>query len=161
MKKKWLILSILIFLLAVISLTVNAQDPNLELTPATQTVNQGSQVTINVEVEDVANLQGANITLNFDALNLQYAACADGGFIPNATILVQSVDNTNGSVTISGAGLGEGSYASGSGTIMTVTFDTMDTGTTDITFENTTLRDNNDDDITHTSGSGCSVTINN
>jgi len=48
----------------------------------------------------------------------------------------------------------------GSGTIMTVTFDTIASGSTNITLGATDLRDNNNVSITHTTGSGCSVTIN-
>jgi membrane-bound ClpP family serine protease len=120
----------------------------------------GNQATINVVVEDVTDLRGANITLNFDASKLQYALSAPGGFIPSAVLMVKSLDNTNGTVTLDIAGLGASAYASGTGTIITVSFYTIATGNADITFGTTTLRDKDNVDITHTKGSGCSVTIN-
>lgn len=138
---------------------VSVDLPNLKLTPASQTVALNKQVTINVVVEDVTNLQGASITLNFDATKLQYKSRADGEFIPNATIQIPNLDNDNGIVTLDIAGLGLGSYNSGTGTIMTVTFSTASKGKTDITLNSTQLRDNNNDEIPHTKGSGCSVTI--
>ena len=147
-------------MLVIFNLTVTAEATNLELTPATQSVNAGSQATINVVVEDVINLQGANIILNFDAAKLQYTDSDDGSFIPNDTLLVQNIDNINGSVTLDIAGLGAGSYASGTAPIMTVTFNTIAPGDANITFETTLLRDNNNDPIIHTTGSGCSVTVN-
>jgi len=131
--------------------------PNLKLTPSSQTVSQGSQVTIDVVVENVTELRGARVVLNYDASKLQYSSSTAGSFIPNATLLANA---TNGSVTLDIAGLGATSYASGTGTIITVVFDTIDTGNTNITFGTTTLRDKDNDTITHTKSSGCSVNIN-
>jgi len=135
---------------------------NLKLTSSSQTVTQGSQVTIDVVVEDVTDLRGANIILNFDATKLQYSSSDDGDFIPNDTLQEKSIDNTNGSITLDIAGLGTSGYHSGigSGTIMTVTFDTIASGSSDITFGTTQLRDLDNQPIYHTTSSGCSVTIN-
>jgi len=160
MKQKYLLLTmiILIFLFSTTSLSVLAVTPNLELTPSTQSVTVGNQANINVVVGDVTDLRGANIVLNFDASKLQYVSSADGGFIPSATLLEQSIDNTNGNVTLDIAGLGASAYASGSGTIMTVVLERVVTGDTNITFGSTTLRDKDNITITHTKGSGCLIT---
>jgi hypothetical protein len=49
----------------------------------------------------------------------------------------------------------------GTGTIIIVVFDTIATASpTNITFGSTTLRDKDNITISHTKGSGCSVTIN-
>ena len=160
MKQRYLLLSmiLLVFLISTTSLSVLAVAPNLELTPPTQSVTVGNQANINVEVEEVINLRGANITLNFNASKLQYVSSADGGFIPNATLLEQSIDNTNGSVTLDIAGLGASAYASGTGTIMTVVFERIADGDANITFGSTTLRDKDNITITHTKGNGCLIT---
>ena len=132
---------------------------NLKLTPDSQSVTLGSQATLSVVVEGVTDLKGASVTLNFDASKLQYSSSSAGGFIPNATLMDSS---TNGSVTLDIAGLGASGYHSGigAGTIMTVKFDTIDTGNTNITFGTTILRDKDNITITHTKSSGCLVTIN-
>ncbi len=132
---------------------------NLKLTPDSQSVTLGSQATISVVVEGVTDLRGASVTLNFDASKLQYSSSSAGSFIPNATLMYSS---TSSSVTLDIAGLGASGYHSdiGTGTIMTVKFDTIDTGNTNITFGTTILRDKDNITITHTKGSGCSVTIN-
>jgi hypothetical protein len=133
--------------------------PNLKLTPCPQTVTLGNQVTINIVVEDVTDLRGASITLNFES-PLQYSSSSKGGFIPNATLMDSS---TSSSVTLDIAGLGTSGYHSGmgTGTIITVKFDTVATASpTNITFGSTTLRDKDNITITHTKSSGCSVTIN-
>jgi hypothetical protein len=131
--------------------------PNLNLTPSLQTAFKGSQVTIDVKAEDAADLKGASITLNFNASKLQYSSSTAGSFISNANLFASS---TNWSVTLDTAGLGVTSYASGTGTIITVVFDTVDSGNTNITFGITTLRDKNNADINHTRSSGCTVNIN-
>ena len=161
MKKNCLILTMLLFLLAMFNLMVTAEATNLELTPATQSVNSGSQATINIVVEDVTDLKGASITLNFDASKLQYASSAAGGFIPGAAHLPPpplNLDNVAGWVILDIISLG--SSASSTGTIMTVTFNTTAQGDANITFGTTLLRDSANADIIHTVGSGCSVTVN-
>ena len=159
MKQKYILLILLVIIISTTSLSVLAVTPNLELTPSTQSVGVGNQATVNIVVEDVTDLRGANITLNFDASKLQYVSSAAGSFIPDATLLVQSIDNTNGTVILDIAGFGTSAYASGSGTIMTVVFERMATGNTDITFGSTTLRDKDNITITHTKGNGCLITF--
>ena len=131
--------------------------PNLSLTPFLLPAVQGSQVTIYPKVEDAADLKGASITLNYNASKLQYSSSAAGSFIPNANLFASGA---NGSVTLDLAGLGAASYDSGTGTILTVVFDAIDSGNTNITFGITTLRNKDNADINHTRGNGCSVSIN-
>jgi hypothetical protein len=156
---KFLILIIILFtclfIFSTTSLSVLAASPNLELTPSIQSVNLGNQGTINVVVEEVTDLRGASIILNFDASKLQYISSAAGTFIPNATLMTSS---TNGSITLDVAGLGTFSYASGTGTIMTIVFERIAAGNTDITFGVTDLRDRDNVSISHTTGSGCLIT---
>jgi uncharacterized protein YjdB len=158
MKQKYVLLILLIIILSTTSISVLAVTPNIELTPPTQSVNQGTQATIEVIVEDVTDLKGANIILNFDATKLQYASSADGGFIPGALLAPPTVDNINGLVTLDIASII--SHASGTGTIISVTFETIGAGDGSITFGTTTLRDKDNLIIDHIIGSGCLVTVN-
>ena len=105
MKQKYLLLILLVIIISTTSISVLAATPNLELTPSTQSVGIGNQATVNILVEEVTDLRGASITLNFDASKLQYASSADGGFIPGAFLPAPTVDNINGSVTIDLASL--------------------------------------------------------
>ena len=161
MKQKYILLSLILFIFLAffnISISAFAVTPNIKLTPPTQSVNQGDQATIEVVVEDVINLKGANVTLNFDASKLQYSSSADGGFIPGALLAPPTVDNINGSVTLDIASII--SYASGSGTIMSVTFNTIGAGDGSITFGTTTLRDKDNLIIDHSTSDGCVITVN-
>ena len=160
MKQKYILLILLVIIFSTTSISVLAVIPNIELTPPTQSVNQGTQATIEVVVEEVTNLRGATVTLNFDASKLQYVSSADGGFIPSAFFPAPTVDNVNGSIILDIAGMGASAYASGTGTIITVTFDTIGAGNSTVTFGATTLRDKDNIDITHTKGTGCLISIN-
>jgi hypothetical protein len=139
----------------------------LELLPEAVVVSTGTPFTIaivvenvtelqNVEVEDVNNLMAASITLNFDATKLQYSSSSPGSFFSSAFIVPQILGS--GWVTLQMLTLAE--KPSGTGTILTVVFATIATGNTNITFGSTTLRDKDNITISHTKGSGCSVTIN-
>jgi len=158
MKQKYSLLNMILFVFLILfsatSLSVLAASPNLELTPSIQSVNLGNQATINVVVEDVTDLKGASIILNFDASKLQYISSVAGSFIPDATLMDS---NTNGSITLDVAGLGTFSYASGTGTIITVVFERIAAGNTDITFGITELRDKDNIFLTHSTGSGCLI----
>ena len=156
---KFLILIIILltclFIFSTTSLSVLAASPNLELTPSPQLVALGNQANINVLVEDVTDLRGASIILNFDASKLQFISSAAGSFILDATLMTSS---TNGSITLDVAGLGTFSYASGTGIVITVVFKRIATGNTNITFGATTLRDKDNITIVHTTGGGCLIT---
>jgi hypothetical protein len=139
------------------TIEVNVSSANLELITLTGIVDLPNPVIINIKVEDVADLMGANITLNFDATKLQHVSSTAGSFFSSAFVL-PTVDNVNGSVGLALTALGV--FPSGTGNIITVNFSTIATGVTDITFGTTQLRNNINADIVHTSGSGYSVTIN-
>ena len=131
--------------------------PNLKLTPATQSVTVGNQGTVNVVVEDVTNLMGADITLNFDDSILKYDSSAPGSFWSPEGLLVFSPLATGGSVNIQ-LSAEVANAKSGSGTIITVTFERIASGVTDICFGSTDLRDEAWQVITHTKGGCCSFT---
>ena len=139
---------------------------NLKLTPASQSVVVSSQVTIYVEVEDVQNLMAGTITLNFNNTKLAYSsnligAALPGSFFSNAFMV--GIPVTGGSVKPEFLNLVDPD-PSGSGTLFALIFDTLDTGTTNITFGTTGLYDETgaltETTMYHTTGSGCSVTIN-
>jgi hypothetical protein len=137
-----------------------APSVDLLLIPISSTVTQGEQVTIQVEVKNVTDLKGASIDLNFDSAYLQYASAQDGGFIPDVDSVVEGyVDNIAGILSLDIAGLGDTAHASGSGTIMSITFDTTNSANTQITFGLTDLRDKENQSISHNPGDGCTITI--
>jgi len=146
-------------------ITVYKNDEEEELTqlsfnPLLQDVPINSKVEIEIRVENVFHLKGASIGLNFNADKLQYDSSTDNNFIPNATLMEQTIDNVSGKVTLDIAGLGIDSYTSGSGTLLTVTFNPIASGKTTITFDASELRDNENNSIDHITGSDCEININ-
>ena len=158
MKQKYLLLSMipLFFLIFfATSLSIFAVTPNLELTPATQYVLIGNEGTVNVVVENVTNLMAADITLNFDDTKLQYNSAAVGSFWLPEGVLVFSPLATGGSLNIQLSA--EPAFSkSGTGTIITVNFERIAAGVTDICFGDTTLVNHDGNGITHTKGGCCS-----
>ena len=133
---------------------------DLLLIPNSSTVTQGDVLVLRLDIQNITDLKGASIDLNFDSTYLQYLSAQDGGFIPDVDSVVEDyIDNTAGILSLDIAGLGDTAYASGSGTIMTMTFDTISSGNTSITFGLTELRDKDNQSISHVPGTGCSVTI--
>lgn len=119
-----------------------------------------SPIDIDVEVENAFHLKSASIVLNFNAFQLKYDSVIKSDFIPDAILLESSIDNTGGSVVLDIAGLGTTTYASGNGRIMIVTFDTISTGSCNISFGSTLLRDKDNNTITHTKGGSSSINVN-
>jgi len=128
--------------------------------PLSLDASLGSTIEIDVRVENVFHLKGASISLNFNANQLQYDSVADRAFIPDAIVLEQKIDNVNGDVIIDIAGLGIDSYASGNGTLFTVTFNTTSSGNATLTFNKSELRDNENNQIDHNIGNACMIYIN-
>ena len=128
--------------------------------PLSLDASLGSTIEIDVKVENVFHLKGASIALSFDANQLQYDSVADRAFIPDAIVLEQKIDNINGEVIIDIAGLGIDSYASGNGTLFTVTFNTTSSGNATLTFNTSELRDNQNNKINHNIGNACMIYIN-
>jgi len=132
----------------------------LSFNPLSQDVSINSKVEIEIRVEDVFYLRGASISLNFEANKLQYDSSIDNDFIPNAILMEQTIDNVSGMVTLDIAGLGIDSYVSGSGTLITVTFNPIASGKATIIFNASELRDNENNSIDHIAGSDCKININ-
>ena len=114
----------------------------------------GSEIEIDVKLENVVNLMAASITLNFNAYKLEYSSSSSGSWWSG---FIVGVTPGSESVTIDMMTLGE--KPSGTGNIITVIFNSLATGTTGITFGPTQLVDENGIDITHTQGSGCSINV--
>ena len=146
-------------------ITVYKSDEEEEITriffnPLSQDVSLDSNVDIEVKVENVFHLKGASIGFNFEADKLQYDSAINEDFISNATLLEQTIDNVGGEVTLDIAGLGINSYASGCGTLFTVTFSTISPGNSNVTFNISELRDNKNNQINHNTGSDCTIYVN-
>jgi hypothetical protein len=140
-----------------VAVTVNPIVLNLELLPHTQNAKIGESFSINVEVENVTDLLGASITLNFDHVAMPFLSATPGSFFSDAVVL-PDLSGPLGSITLNLESLA--GPVSGSGNIMIVSFIAVIKGNNyPITFGVTELRDKDNQIILHTTGSGCKVHI--
>lgn len=140
-----------------VAVTVKPIPPNLELFPPAQSARNGESFSINVEVENAIDLLDASIALNFNGNAMQYFSAAPGDLFSSGDVIADS-DPPVGSITLWLDSIEE--PASGTGTIMIVSFIPVIKGNNyPITFGVTELKDNDNQIIVHTTGSGCKVHI--
>ena len=132
----------------------------LELIPEAVIVTAGNPFTIEIVVENVTELQGVNVTLSFDDSKIDYTTAAAGAFLPAPIFFPPSAGSVTDQVELSIAGTGISPYASGTGTVLTVTFNALAAGSTDISFYLTDLRHDVSTPIPHKVKGECSVTVN-
>jgi hypothetical protein len=131
-------MSVFLFLFA-----AGAKAATLSLSPATQTVNVGDTLTVQVLLDTQgANIDGLDIqALNYNPYNLQLISAAAAGqpaqiqagtLMPNT--LANSVDTTNGKILFSQI-TNPGSTYSGSGVLATLNFKALVAGNTKLTFD--------------------------
>src|SRR3989344_1116156 len=123
------------------SLLVSAQSgTNLRIMPATQSVTAGQTATVTVEIQNVQNLGGFQFTVNFNPQVVQVATncvTTNANFLAvnnrSAVELTPTIDNTTGTVSIGAFSFnGWGNGATGAGTLVTIVFNTVGTGTTNL-----------------------------
>jgi len=140
-----------------VDVTVNPIPPNLELLPHTQNAKIGESFSINVEVENVTDLLGASITLNFDHVAMPFLSAKPGSFFSDAVVL-PDLSGPLGSITLNLESLA--GPVSGTGNIVIVSFIAVIKGNNyPITFGVTELKDKDNQIMVHTTGSDCKVHI--
>jgi len=105
---------------------------NLILTPATQAVSIGAQATVNIGIENVTDLMTVEINLTFDPAILQYVlySADEGSFWePQGILSLDAEVTAPGNLNIE----------SGTGTILTVAFERIAAGGTNVCFDATEL----------------------
>jgi hypothetical protein len=150
---------------AIQSFTIVVQENNsqnnvlLEIIPETVVVTSGNPFTIDIVVENITELQGVTVGLSFNDSVIAYNTAADGGFLPAPIFFPPPSSSVTNQVLLSIAGTGIPPYSSGTGTVLTVTFDALAVGTTDISFYLTDLRHDVATPIPHKVKGECSVTV--
>ena len=114
----------------------------LALLPASNNVMLGQEFTVELVVEDVANLFSAGIQLSFDPEVLEYVDSDRGGFLASdgADVTFQSAPSGAGSVATGMSRIGSVGGMAGSGPLATFTFLAVGEGRTNISISAGTLR---------------------
>lgn len=157
-------------LIAILPGATLAQGASVVVQPPAQNVGVGGTATVNVRVEGVTDLYGAEVHLTFSPSVLQ-AADADGdasngvqvatGNIfsgKNAFNAVNSVNNSTGTIDYAISLLGEPAGVTGSGTLFSVTFQGQSQGLSAIAYVTVLLASRTGGQITATTVNG-TVTV--
>lgn len=144
-------------LLAVALLSVNfAWSQSVTVSsPGTPTVY--GAFSVDVSFSDLSNLGSSHIVATFDPTKMQYSSVTNGNVFTDSPPVVNA---ETGQITVDQA-MTAGAYGSTSGTLFTINFTAIGTGTSDIAVPTVTFRDPTNAAIGPTSGTTRSVTINN
>ncbi|MEW6620242.1 MAG: T9SS type A sorting domain-containing protein [bacterium] len=110
----------------------------LRIVPSSKVIHRGTESTVDVLIEDVTNMAGAELFLSFNPDILEVSTITSGEF-PQGGMVVQRYDNSTGSIYYFVGLIGS---ATGSGVLCSIRFRGEDEGTSSLCFgTSTTLRD--------------------
>ena len=98
--------------------------------PAVETLRVGDQLTLNMDVASGKNIKGYQATIQFDETVLRYVSSANADFLLPNTYEAPPIIKED-TVTIAATSYAE--ETNGDGTLATLTFDVIGTGTTTVT----------------------------
>jgi LysM repeat protein len=148
--KIWGILSVLVLLGLPVSLAL-ANDAQARLTPQTQNIAVGQVTNVTFEVQNVDNLYGYQVGIAFDPTVLQVIDADTskpgvqvqlGPFISPDFVQQNSADNSAGAIICVVSQLAPSSAVSGSGTLLTISFQGKFQGVSDVRFTDLKLARN-------------------
>ena len=119
--------------------------------PAVKRTNVGDTFTLDLIVEDVVNLAGWQIDIAFNPQVLEAVSVTEGDFLSkdggNTFFLGGSISNTSGTITgVNQVFLGDGGV-SGTGKLLSITFEAKATGRERVRLHNFVLGSSNGDNI--------------
>lgn len=121
--------------------------PILSIDPASSSVSVGSNVTLDVNISNIADLYAFQFDIDFVSSTLSAVSIVEGSFLPGggATFFIPgTIDNVDGIVaTTADTLLGPGPGVDGSGTVAILTLTGLTTGTSIIDLANVYLLDSN------------------
>ncbi|MFH1510989.1 MAG: cohesin domain-containing protein [Candidatus Woesearchaeota archaeon] len=126
----------------------------LTLVPSSPSISQGSQFTVSININNINNLQGAELSVNFDSARMQYVSSAAGNFMDFcvAPTVVGGTLTNIGCVSTSGS-------RTGTGTIVTITFTATSPGSASFSLSNVLVMDANNQQIPGVTSGTASITI--
>ncbi len=134
-----------------------AQTTHVRVAPETNPVDGiGQTFSVDIVIEDYANFRGYSIELLYDPSVVMHTGISKGNiFNPFADILLSSgSDAAAGRIVADHVILGSDVVTGAQATAFSVTFEAVGNGTTDLAFGLTRLRDNGNNEITHTTQGG-------
>jgi hypothetical protein len=113
------VMQIALLCVGVLAWTALADAPAaVSLTPATQQIMRGDAFTLQVQIDNVADMLGANVVVAFDASRLQFQSILPGDLFPaGVSSSVYTLDNDTGVVSYAVTLLGPVAPVSGAGVL--------------------------------------------
>ncbi len=120
---------------------------NFRVVPASQNKSLNSTATINISVTNVTDLYAVEFDLSFDPSVLRCDSFSGGSFLGATVGFDPTIDNTAGTINGYSRSRVGTSGVSGSGTIATIQFTGITSGTSALTFSGVRLMDSSSSDI--------------
>ncbi len=157
MENKKAIIAVLAFLTVLLSLPISVRaqtTPNIYVGPSTYSPTvAGENFTIDINVTEASGVAGYGITLHFDPSLLVVTAWQSGGFLETSGASTIGINGGNhsdlGYVSV-GDTLSQQGSASGNGTLAMISFMTRGGGRCNLHLTDTSLLDENNEEITPT-----------
>jgi hypothetical protein len=160
-RRKWyLYLAILATALLMAALWARlgmAQSTMVLVSPSSQSIPIDSTTTVDIRIEDVSNLYGAEVHLSFDPGILEVQGIADGDLLTDG-FAVEDWDNNAGTLYYAYTLLYPADPVEGSGVLCTITFKGIGGGTSTLLFTVVNLSDPDAQPIPASSQDG-SITV--
>lgn len=127
--------------------------PTMRLVPSTATAAPGATVTFTVEGKDLGEVYYAAVDLTYDPAGMEFLEAAEGGFLSrdgaDATLFRAALQDAQaGKIAVGLTRLGDIGGVTGAGTLLTLSFKALNSGTTSLGFSNPkALRDPQNQDI--------------
>lgn len=122
------------------STTITTPDTTLSLASSQTTVRAGTEFQTAVNINTGTNrIVGAELRIKFDPTRLQAQSITPASFIPNGEIAQRVINNDQGLISFTLLLPPQGTPVRGQGTLANITFKAKNGGTTNVTWEPSTI----------------------
>lgn len=123
---------------------------NVYLDPATQNIAPGTLTTVTAKIANTPSTGAYQLTINYNPLVVEAKTATDSGWLGSTgrsvTPLI-TIDNTSGKITLAAYSLGNQAGPAGIGDLVTITFQGINAGHTDLTISGLAITDPSGSDI--------------
>jgi cohesin domain-containing protein len=130
----------------------------ISIQPSTKTVGPGQSFTLDVSIASVSDLYGYQFDVGFDPTVLAANSVSEGAFLPGAGATIffpGTIDNVGGTISFNAGSLtGAVSGAIGSGTLATLSFTSLGSGSSSVGLFNVSAFDSFGEGIALTTSGG-------
>jgi hypothetical protein len=134
------------------------QSTTITLNPSDATIDGCETIGVEIWINDVTELYGADVRLSFDPTIVEATDIVPGDFLQNIWTTLDNIDNDAGTMEYAVTQLNPQPPANGSGILATIQLRAVGEGTSDLDFTYTQLANRNGVEIPATSEDGSATT---